>query len=70
VALVRAPSTVVAASPDPCALTGEPATPSGVPANTCLVKVWAQRPSQLQAMFFSTSITLKASAVARYERTC
>ena len=33
----------------------------------CVVKVWAARPDKLQAMFFTSAITLRASAVARYE---
>ena len=70
VMLLRAPSTVVAVSPDPCGLTGEPATPTGLAANSCVVKVWDQRSSDLQAMFFSHTITQKQGAVARYERTC
>jgi Flp pilus assembly protein TadG len=70
VLLLRAPSTVVAASADPCGLGGEPSTPAGVAPNTCLVKVWAQRTSKLQAAFFSRTVTQTAGAGARYERSC
>ena len=33
----------------------------------CVVKVWAQRQSKLQAMFFTTNISLKSSSAARYD---
>jgi len=35
----------------------------------CVVSVWAQRKSELQAFFFTWNVDLKARAVARYERT-
>lgn len=35
----------------------------------CVVSVWAQRESELQAFFFTRDLDLKARAVARYERT-
>ncbi len=69
VVLLRAPSTVVAASPDPCTLGGEPSL-AGIPAGSCVVKAWAQRTSDLQAFFFTRTITQTSGAVARYERTC
>jgi Flp pilus assembly protein TadG len=47
----------------------EPAAPSTVSVNDCLVKVWAARPTSFQAMFFSSTITLTASSVALYEGT-
>lgn len=46
-----------------------PATPASAATGDCLVKVWAQRPDRLQAMFFSTDLTLKAGSVSRYEGT-
>jgi hypothetical protein len=50
-----------------CAATGEPATPSTTATGDCVVKVWASRPVQIQAMFFSSTVTLRSKAVARYE---
>lgn len=48
----------------------EPAVPTGgLSVGDCLVKVWAQRPARIQAILFSSTITLKARAVARYEAT-
>ena len=53
-----------------CTAGTEPSTPSTVVAvNDCLVKVWASRNATLQAMFFSSTVTLTASSVARYEGT-
>jgi Flp pilus assembly protein TadG len=50
-----------------CASSGEPVMPSTVATGDCVVKVWASRPDQLQAVFFTSTLTLRASAVARYE---
>ena len=50
-----------------CASSGEPAMPSTAAAGDCVVKVWASRPDKLQAMFFTSALTLRASAVARFE---
>jgi len=36
-------------------------------AGDCIVEVWAARPDRIQAMFFSTDITLTARAAARQE---
>jgi Flp pilus assembly protein TadG len=38
-------------------------------AGDCVVEVWAARPEQIQALFFSTTVTLKARAGARLEAT-
>jgi Flp pilus assembly protein TadG len=46
----------------------EPATPSGVPANTCIVKVWAQRSASLEVFFFSRTVNLSGRAVGLFER--
>lgn len=48
----------------------EPATPTGVQSGDCIVKVWAQRGSNLQVIFFSKALTLNEEAVGRYERDC
>ena len=50
-----------------CVSSGEPAMPTTAAAGDCVVKVWASRPDKLQAMFFTSALTLRASAVARYE---
>lgn len=47
----------------------EPATPANLANGDCVVKVWAQRGDQLQVLFFSSNLTLKAKSVARYENT-
>jgi Flp pilus assembly protein TadG len=49
---------------------GAPAIPGGAVANQCLVRVWAARDSTLEAMFFKTTLKLKAAATSRYERGC
>lgn len=46
---------------------GAPPTPT-VPDAYCVVKVWAHRTADLQAVFFNTDVHLKAKAVAAYER--
>lgn len=51
-----------------CGLGGEPSVPAHTPDGTCVVKVWAERTAELDAMFFSTDLTLRARAVGRYER--
>lgn len=50
-----------------CASSAEPAMPETAATGDCVVKVWAARPDKLQAMFFTSAVTLRASAVARYE---
>jgi Flp pilus assembly protein TadG len=50
-----------------CTSGPEPTNPSTAATGECLVKVWAGRPSSLQAMFFSANMTLTASSVSRYE---
>ena len=45
----------------------EPATPANLLSGNCVAKVWAARPSELQALFFSSTMNLKAKAVSRYE---
>lgn len=50
-----------------CASSGEPAMPSTAATGDCVVKIWASRPDQLQAMFFTSALTLRARAVGRYE---
>lgn len=50
-----------------CASSAEPAMPFTAATGDCVVKVWAARPDKLQAMFFTSALTLRASAVSRYE---
>jgi Flp pilus assembly protein TadG len=69
--LVKAPSTVVSSSS--CALaTPAPATPANVVVGTCLVKVWAEIPVELNFVLFGQATPLvKRQSVALYERgTC
>jgi len=47
----------------------EPST-AGIPVGECAVKVWSQRQSDLEVIFFSRTLTLQAGAVSRYERDC
>lgn len=68
VKLVKTPSTDLTASSSCPFAANEPPVPSGVAANTCLVKVWAQREAKLEAVIYSRTIQLKGSSVARYER--
>jgi hypothetical protein len=51
-----------------CAASGEPALPAGLIAGDCVVTVWTQRQTQFETVFFSRAVTLRASAVARFER--
>lgn len=67
VKLLKYPSTVVDAAPASCPFGGEPAVPTGVVANECVVKVWAERPAEIHALFFETTVTLTSSSVSRFE---
>lgn len=51
-----------------CGFGGEPTVPTSTPDGGCVVKVWAERGADINALFFSRSVTLEASAVGRYER--
>lgn len=53
----------------PCTLNAavEPGS-DDVPPGECAVKVWAARESDLQVIFFSKTLQLRASSVNRYER--
>lgn len=68
VALVNAGTgtNVYSASGAGCSSVTAPSTPS-TSTSGCVVKVWAARPDKLEAMFFSTNLTLTAKSVARYE---
>ena len=68
VELTLGTGTRVTGTPATCPFTGIPAIPAGVGPDECVVRVWAQRTSELQAVFFTRDLTLKASAVARFER--
>jgi Flp pilus assembly protein TadG len=71
VLLVKGPSSsLVRASSPSCTLAPVPATPTGLAATDCVVKVWGQRPVTFNALFVNSSVTLKRAAVLRYERTC
>ena len=50
-----------------CPFGSAPDTPA-MSSGYCVVKVWAQRTSELQAFFFTRSIELPAMSVAAYER--
>lgn len=52
----------------PCPIGGAPSVPANTPDGSCVVKVWAERAAELDALFFSKDLTLRASAVGRYER--
>jgi hypothetical protein len=67
---VTGEDTVVENSSPSCSLSGEPSAPSGADVDTCLAKVWAQRNSEFQALFFTVDLTLNAKSVNRYERDC
>lgn len=69
VELVRAPSTVLHSEPTSCPFAGKPADPTDS-SGKCLVKVWVQRQSKLEAFFYSKTLTLTAAAVNRFERIC
>lgn len=45
-----------------------PPLSTGVPVGQCVVKVWAQRTTTMEAVFFSRNITLNSTAIGRYER--
>jgi Flp pilus assembly pilin Flp len=71
VQLVKAPATVV--WPSSCSLaTAPPATPTGVLDGTCLVKVWAEIPVDINFVLLGHATpTVKRQSVALYERgTC
>lgn len=53
--------------PSGCSSVTPPAS-TGVPVGHCVVKVWANRTSELQAIFFSRTLPLDASSIGRYER--
>lgn|GEM_PF-5108006 len=55
-------------TPAVCPFAGAPIVPAGVQVGECVVKVWARRTSELQAVFFSRDLTLEGDAVARFER--
>lgn len=42
---------------------------AAVPAGTCVVKIWAERPARFNFIFASPAITLTTEAINRYERT-
>jgi hypothetical protein len=72
--LVKAPSTLVIRSGNCSAamVAGEPASPANVVAGTCLVKVWAQIPINLNLVVLgSWNPTVNRQSVSLYERgTC
>lgn len=68
VVLTRGNGTPVTGTPSTCPFSGIPAIPAGLAADQCVVRVWAERTSQLQAIFFTRDLTLQSSAVARFER--
>jgi hypothetical protein len=51
-----------------CGITGEPAVPASTADGACVVKVWAERSAEVNALFFQRTVDLRASAVGRYER--
>jgi Flp pilus assembly protein TadG len=51
----------------PSSFGGTPETPT-VATGYCVVKVWANRQSELQAFFFTRTLELTAKSVAAYER--
>lgn len=65
-ALVDQPDT--AGLPAGCSLT-KPASPTGVTAGTRrVVKVWAARTAEIEAIIYSRTVTLTSSLAAQYER--
>lgn len=64
------PTTVLQSSSCAGALAGEEPSVADVPAGDCAVLVWAQRPTEIEAVFFSMDITLDSDSVSRYERDC
>jgi Flp pilus assembly protein TadG len=64
-------STQVQAAPSSCSLSSSPpSVPASAPVNSCVVRVWAQRTSDVDAFFFSRNVTLTARAIGQYERSC
>jgi Flp pilus assembly protein TadG len=53
--------------PSGCSAVVPPAS-TGVPVGQCVVKVWSTRTSEMQAVFFTRTLTLDAAAIGRYER--
>jgi hypothetical protein len=41
-----------------------------IPVGDCVVKVWAQRTSDLEVVLWSKTLTLDAASIGRYEREC
>jgi hypothetical protein len=67
--LVRAPSTVMPASSSCSLVTPPPATPAGVIDGTCLVKVWAEIPVDINFVLLGHATPIvKRQSVALYER--
>jgi Flp pilus assembly protein TadG len=68
VALINAATTatVYSASGSGCSSVTAPSTPTTATTG-CVVKIWAARPDQLQALFFTANLTLTTKTVARYE---
>lgn len=58
----------VTGTPATCPFSGIPPVPAGVAPDQCVVRVWAERTSQLEAVFFTRDLTLRSNAVARFER--
>ena len=50
-----------------CPVSQEPATPSST-SKGCIVKVWARTSADINAVFFTRSLTLDATALGIYER--
>ena len=63
------PSTKQASACASGVASGEPAVPDGVAVGTCIVKVWAAKPAELNWLLGSSNITLRAQSVSFYERT-
>lgn len=72
VALVNAATGAVvpgySVSGSSCSSVAAPPTPATATTG-CVVKIWAARGDQLQALFFTTNLTLTSKSVARYEGT-
>lgn len=56
----------------PCPAAVESVRPdnAGAAAGTCLIKVWAKREADLNALFFTRGLSLEAKVVGVYEGTC
>ena len=63
--------TPIAKFPTTCTIssTAKPATPSGLAAADCVVKVWAAKQVVVEAVVTSSTPTLQRGSVTRYERT-